>query len=230
MTNELRNNKEIRDQINTTRLGIFKIINKFFEIWIKKDISLKIVDYQKYKNKLDKLVIIQTFRVYSEKNLRNLEKKYIIPFIEKEKQRIKEEEEEKEKLRKKKLAEEEFERYKRIIEEKKRKGLVYDNTYLFKKGKKKKFVLRKEVEDIINTDYGADYKYKKIRSEDKRKKTNKKRKGKKITESKKNIMEMEESDVIEDHEEEQMIQIETELGDAWDLMGEVEDLLLVAHG
>ena len=66
-------------------------------------------------------------------------------------------------------------------------------------------MLRKEVEDILNTDYGADYKYKKIRSEDKRKKTNKKRKAKKITESKKNIMEMEEYSAIEDHEEEQKI-------------------------
>ena len=207
MVNEVRNNKETRDEINKKRIGIFKIINKFFENWITKDLSLKIVDYQKYKNKLDKLVIIQSYRVYSERNLRNLERKYIIPFIEKEKQRIKEEEEQKEKLKKKKLAEEEFERYKKLIEEKKRKGLVYDNSYMFKKGKKKQFILRKEVQDILNTDYGADYNKFKIRIDAKRKKTIKKKKGKIITNSKKTLMEVEDFSEHEIPEEEKRVQI-----------------------
>ena len=60
---------------------------------------------------------------------------------------------------------------------KKNKELIFDNSYLFKKGKLKKFQLRKEVEEILNTDYGLYY----------HGKSGSKKKGKKKKKSKKMI-------------------------------------------
>jgi hypothetical protein len=119
---------------------------------------LKAIDVNKYKHKLDKLIYIQNYRVYSIRNLRVLEAKYIRPYIEEENRKKKEEEEKKEKSKRKKISDEEFKRFKRMVEAKKKnRELIFDNSYLFKKGKVKHFKLRKEVEEILNTDYGLYY-------------------------------------------------------------------------
>ncbi len=177
--------------------------NKYFITWILKDLSMKIVAPEKYKKKLDKLVRIKSYRIYSDKYLKKLEINYIIPFIEQEEKRKKDEEERKAKLARRKLALEEFERYKRMAEEKKKKELIYDNSYLFKKEKKKQFQLRKEVEEILNTDYGKYYNYKKqnLLPEEKAKKFIKKKKAKK--QIKKNSIFTREEMTQEDKEEEE---------------------------
>ena len=204
--------KETRDKINSKRISIYKIVNKFFTNWIIKDLSMKIVDYQKYKNKLDKLELIQSYRIYSEKNLKILETKYIMPYLENEKRKKKEEEAKKAKLIRRKIANEEFEKYKRLIEEKKRKGLVYDNSYLFKKGKKKQFTIRKEVIDILNTDYGKYYfKKKKVKSEEKKKVIKKKKIKKERKYSKKSILEKKEMTQQEKDEENERIRLFKEM-------------------
>lgn len=204
-------NKETRDEINSKRMAIYKIINKFFKNWIKKDLAMKTVDYQKYKSKLDKLEIIQNYRIYSEKNLKNLEKKYITPYIEKQNKKKREEEAKKEKIKRRKIALEEFEKYKKLIEERKKRGLIYDNSYLFKKDKKKNFILRKEVIEILNTDYGLKYiKKKKIKSEGK-KKISKKIKMKKMFLPKNLILEKIDFTQKEEDEEEQRIRLLKEL-------------------
>ena len=204
-------NKETRDEINSKRMAIYKIINKFFKNWIKKDLAMKTVDYQKYKSKLDKLEIIQNYRIYSEKNLKNLEKKYITPYIEKENKKKREEEAKKEKIKRRKIALEEFEKYKKLIEERKKRGLIYDNSYLFKKDKKKNFILRKEVIEILNTDYGLKYiKKKKIKSEGK-KKISKKIKMKKMFLPKNLILEKIDFTQKQEDEEEQRIRLLKEL-------------------
>ena len=158
LINDNSKDKDIKDKINSRRLSLFNVVNKFFENWIKKDISLKIVDFQKYKNKLDKLEYIQFFRIYSLRNLKLLESKYILPYIENEERKKRDEEIKKAKSIRKKMADEEFKKFKLLVEEKrKRKDLIFDNSYLFKKGKIKNFKLRKEVEEILNTDYGLYY-------------------------------------------------------------------------
>ena len=180
LINSDKEDKDIKRKINLKRISIYKMVNKYFINWILKDLSMKIIAPQKYKKKLDKLVKIRSLRIYSEINLKKLEINYIIPFIKQEEKRKKDEEERKAKLARRKLALEEFERYKRLIEEKKKKELIYDNSYLFKKEKNKQFKLRKEVEEILNTDYGNYYNYKKknIKSEGKKRKIIKKKKGK----------------------------------------------------
>ena len=209
---QIKIDKATREEINSIRASIYKIVNKFFTNWIIKDITMKIVKYDKYKNKLDKLEVFQNYRIYSERNLKILETKYIIPYLEKEKQKQKEEEEKRDKLKRKKLATEEYERFKKLIEEKKRKGLIYDNSYLFKKGKKKKFKLRKEVEEILNTDYGLNYfKKKKIKSEEKKKKINKKKKGKNLHHAKKSLISNVELTQEEKDEEEERLRLLREL-------------------
>ena len=155
---EPKKTKEIRDKINEKRLALFEIIDKFFINWIIKDLALKAIDVKKYKHKLDKLIYIQNYRVYSIRNLRLLEDKYIKPYLEEEARKKREEEQKKEKSRKKKISDEEFQRFKKMVEAKKKnKELIFDNSYLFKKGKLKHFKLRKEVEEILNTDYGLYY-------------------------------------------------------------------------
>ena len=150
--------KEIRDKINEKRLALFEIIDKFFINWIIKDLALKTINVNKYKHKLDLLIYIQNYRIYSIRNLRVLEAKYIKPYIEEENRRKKEEEKKREKSLRKKITDEEFKRFKKLVEAKKRnKDLIFDNSYLFKKDKVKKFKLRKEVEEILNTDYGLNY-------------------------------------------------------------------------
>ena len=212
IVNNTNKDKTTKDKIESIRLALYKIVNKFFINWIRKDLTLKIIEPEKYQNKLKKLIKIQNYRIFSEKNLKILENKYIIPYIEKENQRKKEEEEKKQKLKKKKIALEEFERYKKLIEEKKRTGLIYDNSYLFKKGKQKMFKLRKEVEEILNTDYGKYYvKKKKIKSEEKRPKNPKKNKGKKITPLKKSILVKKELTKEEKDEEAERIRLFKEM-------------------
>ena len=198
-----KKDKETKNKINLKRISIYKMVNKYFITWILKDLSMKIVAPEKYKKKLDKLVRIKSYRIYSDKYLKKLEINYIIPFIEQEEKRKKDEEERKAKLARRKLALEEFERYKRMAEEKKKKELIYDNSYLFKKEKKKQFQLRKEVEEILNTDYGKYYNYKKqnILPEEKTKKFIKKKKAKK--QIKKNSIFTREEMTQEDKEEEE---------------------------
>ena len=203
--------KEIKEIINSKRYTIYKIVNRFFTNWIKKDLSMKIIDTEKYRNKLQKLVRIQSYSIFLERNLKILEKKYIIPYLEKEKKRKEQEEERRAKLRRKKLALEEFERYKRLIEEKKRKGLIYDNSYLFKNSKKKQFKLRKEVEEILNTDYGKYYQKKHVKFEYKEKKIPKKKKGKKTSVSRKSFLEKKELTKEERDEEEERIRLFKEM-------------------
>ena len=155
---EPKKTKEVREKINEKRLALFEIIDKFFINWIIKDLALKTIDVNKYKHKLDLLIYIQNYRVYSIRNLRVLEAKYIKPYIEEENRKKREEEAKKEKSKRKKISDEEFKRFKRMVEAKKKnKELIFDNSYLFKKGKLKKFQLRKEVEEILNTDYGLYY-------------------------------------------------------------------------
>ena len=177
LVKEPKRTKEIREKINEKRLALFEIVDKFFINWIIKDLALKVIDIKKYKHKLDKLVYIQNYRIYSVRNLRLLEDKYIKPYIEEENRKKREEEEKKEKSKRKKISDEEFKRFKRMIEAKKKnKELIFDNSYLFKKGKIKKFKLRKEVEEILNTDYGLYY----------HGKSGSKKKGKRKKKSKKN--------------------------------------------
>ena len=211
ITKSIINGKESKELINSKRYTIYKIVNKFFTNWILKDLSMKKANIEKYRNKLRKLVKIQSYRIFLERNLNILEKKYIIPYLEKEKRKREQEEERKAKLIRKKLALEEFERYKKLIEEKKRKVLIYDNSYLFKKGKKKQFKLRKEVEEILNTDYGKYYKKKQIKFENTEKKKTKKKKGKKYSVSRKNLLEQKELTKEERDEEEERIRLFKEM-------------------
>ena len=115
-------------------------------------------------------------------------------------------------MKRKKIANEEFEKYKRLIEEKKRTGLIYDNSYLFKKGKKKQFKLRKEVIDILNTDYGQYYNKKKSsNSKEKKKKNSKKQKDKQLTVPKKSLLVKREMTKEEKDEENERIRLFKEM-------------------
>ena len=183
LVKETKNTREIRDKINEKRIALFEIVDKFFINWIIKDLALKAIDVNKYKQKLDKLIYIQNYRVYSIRNLRVLEAKYIKPYIEEENRKKKEEEEKKEKSKRKKISDEEFKRFKMMVEAKKKnKELIFDNSYLFKQSKIKQFKLRKEVEDILNTDYGLNYHGKSgSKKKGKRKKKSKKKGKNKMT-------------------------------------------------
>lgn len=211
IANQNNNDEETRDKIDSKRMSIYKIVNRFFINWIAKDIELKVVDPEKYKNKLAKLVKIQNYRIYSERNLRILENKYIIPYIEKEKKKKQEEEKKKKKLLRKIMDLQEFERYKKLIEDKKRTGLVYDNSYLFKKSKKKFFKLRKEVEEILNTDYGMYLQKKKKKLPEKKKKKIKKKTAKKLILPRRSILEKRELTKEEKDEEEERIRLFREM-------------------
>ena len=145
--------KEIKIQINSKRVALYRIVNKFFLDMILNDIKKESVEISKYTKKLKKLEKFQNFGIFTYKNLSVLENKYVFPYLEKyERNKREKEEREKKKLRKK-LALEEHENYKKMMEKKKRAQLIYDNSYLFKKEKQKEYKLRKEVEDLLNKEY-----------------------------------------------------------------------------
>ena len=81
--NSLNKDKLAKEKIDTKRYSIYKVVNNFFVTWITKDLSMKVVAPEKYYNKLKKLVKIQSYRVLLERNLKILEKKLIVPYIEK---------------------------------------------------------------------------------------------------------------------------------------------------
>ena len=135
--------KEIKIQINSKRVALYRIVNKFFLDMILNDIKKESVEISKYTKKLKKLEKFQNFGIFTYKNLSVLENKYVFPYLEKyERNKREKEEREKKKLRKK-LALEEHENYKKMMEKKKRAQLIYDNSYLFKKEKQKEYKLRK---------------------------------------------------------------------------------------
>ena len=82
-----------------------------------------------------------------------MEIKFIIPYFDKFEKRKKAIQEKDDKILRQKAALEEFENYKKKLEQKRKSQLIYDNSYLFKKKKAKEFKLRKEVEDLLNKEY-----------------------------------------------------------------------------
>ena len=87
------------------------------------------------------------------------------PLSGKEKKVGEEEEKEKEEKRKKKKKEKEKEKEKK--KEKPKKQLIYDNKYLFTRRKSIKYILRKEVEEILNGGILLQQKEKKVEENDK---------------------------------------------------------------
>ena len=146
-------NKEIKEQINKKRMILYKLVNKFFINYILDDIKNETVVRDKYTNKLNKLEKIQNFGIFTYKNLGILEIKFIIPYFDKLEKRKKAIQEKEDKILRQKAALEEFENYKKKLEQKRKSQLIYDNSYLFKKKKAKEFKLRKEVEDLLNKEY-----------------------------------------------------------------------------
>ena len=145
--------KEIKIQINSKRVAIFRLVNKFFINMILNDIKKDSVEKLKYVKKLKKLEKIQNFGIFTYKNLLVLENKYVIPYLDEDERKKREmEERENRKLREQKALEE-YENYKKMLEKKKKSQLIYDNSYLFKKEKSKDIKIRKEVEDILNKEY-----------------------------------------------------------------------------
>ena len=146
-------NKDIRNKINSKRIALYKLVNQFFVNLILDDIKHDAVVKDKYSKKLKKLEKIQSFGIFTYKNLSVLENKYVFQFLDEEERKRRELEERENKKLRKKIALEEFENYKRNLEKKKKSQLIYDNSYLFKKEKHKDLKIRKEVEDIINKEY-----------------------------------------------------------------------------
>ena len=110
--------KEIKIQINSKRVALYRIVNKFFMDMILNDIKKELVEISKYTKKLKKLEKFQNFGIFTYKNLSVLENKYVFPYLEKyERNKREKEEREKKKLRKK-LALEEHENYKKMMEKK----------------------------------------------------------------------------------------------------------------
>ena len=144
---------EIRNQINSKRIALHKLINKYFINSMLDDIKNNTVEKDKYAKKLKKLEKIQNFGIFTNKNLSILENKYILQFLDEEERKRRVLEEKGNKKLREKIALEEFENYKKKLEKKRKDQLIYDNSYLFKKEKPKEFKLRKEVEDIINKEY-----------------------------------------------------------------------------
>ena len=145
-------NKEVREQINLKRVSSYKLVNKYFINLILDDIKNEAVEKDKYLNKLKKLEKIQNFGIFTYKNLSILENKYVIPYLNEEERKMKEQQEKENKKLREKIALEEFENYKKS-QQRRKSQLIYDNSYLFKKDKKKEFKMRKEVEDLLNKEY-----------------------------------------------------------------------------
>ena len=200
--------KEIKIQINSKRVAIFRLVNKFFINMILNDIKKDSVEKLKYVKKLKKLEKIQNFGIFTYKNLLVLENKYVIPYLDEDERKKREmEERENRKLREQKALEE-YENYKKMLEKKKKSQLIYDNSYLFKKEKSKDIKIRKEVEDILNKEYEEFQSHQQSRSNQrlismitKRKKTDRKRKSKvkHINPKLKKLQMQEESDKEEDN-------------------------------
>ena len=153
-------NNEVKKKINSKRVSIYKLVNKYFLNAILIDIKNGTVEREKYSNKLKKLEKIQNFGIFTYKNLSILETKYVIPYLDKEERRKLELQEINNKKLREKIALEEFENYKKKQERRKRHSLIYDNSYLFKKEKQKEFKLRKEVEELLNKEYDQNQNHK----------------------------------------------------------------------
>ena len=156
-------NTEVRNKINSKRVSLYRLVNKYFLNSILKDIDNEKVERDKYSKKLKRLEKIQNFGIFTFKNLSILESKYVIPFLDQVERRRRELEEKENKKLREKIALEEFENYKKKIEKRKKSLLIYDNSYLFKKEKSKEFKLRKEVEDILNKEYDEFQSHQRIR-------------------------------------------------------------------
>ena len=144
--------KEVREQINLRRISSYRLVNKYFINLILDDIKNETVEKDKYSNKLKKLEKIQNFGIFTYKNLSILESKYVIPYLEEEERKMKEQQEKENKKLRERAALEEFENNKKSRKIRK-SALIYDNSYLFKKEKRKEYKLRKEVEDLLNKEY-----------------------------------------------------------------------------
>ena len=143
---------ETREQINRRRVSSYRLINKYFINLILDDMKNETVEKDKYSNKLKKLEKIQNFGIFTYKNLSILESKYVIPYLNEEERKMKEVQEKENKKLRERVVLEEFENYKKSQKIRK-SALIYDNSYLFKKEKRKEYKIRKEVEDLLNKEY-----------------------------------------------------------------------------
>ena len=163
---------EDKEEIITKRKNMNPIVEQYFIYLMKEKFAKENFNKDVYREKFVKLKRIRVYRVFTQIHLKKLEQKYIYPILEKNKEKEKEKKKEIEKQKKElqmQKAKEEmqkevdkiYSKAKKKKNKKKQKKLIYDSSYLFKKLEPDNVNIKKEIQDIINTDYGQSFFFKK---------------------------------------------------------------------
>ena len=153
--------QEEKNEIIAKRKNMFPIVEKYFIYLMKVKFIEEGFNKDVYRDKFLRLRKIRAYRVFSQLHLKKLEQKLIIPLLKMEKKRRK-----LIALQKKKDREEIQREMDKIYSKSKKKkkdengNLIYDSSYLFKK-MDDQVNIKKEIQDIIDTDYGKSFFFKK---------------------------------------------------------------------